>query len=701
MDHPEQSSSAMDLTQIEQLLADARSAAEKGDFAEARNGYVQVVALQERLLGSEHPDTVISRQRLGSVLIEAGEFSAAHTILEQSLRSAEAVFGARHEHTARALSDFGAAVYSLGDYTQARALTEQAIQLREELLGSDHPDTIESMNNLGVILGRLGDDKRSLKVHEEALQRAERSLGENHIRTADALNNLGVRYAAQKKTYRKARQYYERSLAIFDQLYNRSHPRIAVLLNNLAAVLSDLGDDQQARHLLERSLVLHEEHFGSTHPGVAFVLTNLGDIFSRTEEQTAARTYYEKALVIRARELGPQHPYTLNSLEKLLILLGDMDDQRSMMAAMGLYPIFNALATAAGHPDASPFLPGARLNVEQAGQQLMAEIERMALTHRQRAVEPDGQDSLHQVLQLEEEASTQADAGDFRAAYTLLTQAIALREAQQGVDHPDLIPLLEQLANVLPQVGQRKAVLALRQRIADIATRQLGPGHAITTQALTELMMAQIYEYGDHAGQETQERLLAGMIETLGEDDPHVQMIRGSIERIREYAPEEEDRLDGLSRSERREEALAEPNPLADELLADVATVDWANLDHAYGSAADVPELLRLVLADNQELREEGFEALFSNIWHQGTVYEASAYAVPFLLRMLADPRTPDRYGVLNLLSSLASGNSYIDVHHDEASEHSNFRMMLAKQGRDFDSELQQELAMFRRPMRL
>ena len=93
--------------------------------------------------------------------------------------------------------------------------------------------------------------------------------------------------------------------------------------------------------------------------------------------------------------------------------------------------------------------------------------------------------------------------------------------------------------------------------------------------------------------------------------------------------------------------------------------IPWRDLTHAYGSAKDVPGLLRaLRTAPPDRPGEEGpLWQLFGNIWHQGTVYEATAYAVPFLIDIASDPRTPDRAGVLSLLAEIARSNSYRDIH--------------------------------------
>jgi PcrA/UvrD tudor domain len=93
--------------------------------------------------------------------------------------------------------------------------------------------------------------------------------------------------------------------------------------------------------------------------------------------------------------------------------------------------------------------------------------------------------------------------------------------------------------------------------------------------------------------------------------------------------------------------------------------IPWNDLTHAYGSAADVPDLLRSLGTASPDLQGEDSPLwqLFGNIWHQGTVYEATAYAVPFLIELAVDRRTPDRVGILSLLAEIAKGNSYREVH--------------------------------------
>ena len=63
----------------------------------------------------------------------------------------------------------------------------------------------------------------------------------------------------------------------------------------------------------------------------------------------------------------------------------------------------------------------------------------------------------------------------------------------------------------------------------------------------------------------------------------------------------------------------------------------WASLEHAYGSAADIPALLRR-LAEEPDSDEGGdpWYTLWSALAHQGDVYPASFAAVPHIVRILA-----------------------------------------------------------------
>lgn len=128
-------------------------------------------------------------------------------------------------------------------------------------------------------------------------------------------------------------------------------------------------------------------------------------------------------------------------------------------------------------------------------------------------------------------------------------------------------------------------------------------------------------------------------------------------------------------------------------MLEGLDAIDWASLTHAHGPATDVPERLRSLLSEDPEVRTEAIAGLHETIWHQGTVYPASAAAVPLLYELLLHPDVQDKGGIVNLLACIADGRGHLEVHaRDDDGERAG-RSMLGKRGRSLEDALAQEAA--------
>ncbi len=92
-------------------------------------------------------------------------------------------------------------------------------------------------------------------------------------------------------------------------------------------------------------------------------------------------------------------------------------------------------------------------------------------------------------------------------------------------------------------------------------------------------------------------------------------------------------------------------------VLQRLESVPWGELSHAFGNAGDVPGLLRALTSKDAVQREDALFELFGNIWHQGTVYEATAYAVPFLVELAVDRTISGRAEILGLIGWIAASD--------------------------------------------
>lgn len=90
--------------------------------------------------------------------------------------------------------------------------------------------------------------------------------------------------------------------------------------------------------------------------------------------------------------------------------------------------------------------------------------------------------------------------------------------------------------------------------------------------------------------------------------------------------------------------------------LETLESVPWDDLNHAYGSAGDIPATLRALAGNDVEDRRQALNELYGNIFHQGTRYQASPHAIPFLFELAGYPDVADRAHILILLAHLALG---------------------------------------------
>lgn len=128
-------------------------------------------------------------------------------------------------------------------------------------------------------------------------------------------------------------------------------------------------------------------------------------------------------------------------------------------------------------------------------------------------------------------------------------------------------------------------------------------------------------------------------------------------------------------------------------MLDGLDEINWSQLHHAYGEASDVPALIRKLLSQDKDERDKAVHELFGNIWHQGTVYEASSHAVPSLYELLKLPETPDKLIVAFLLADLATGRSYLYQHVKNEKDKVTWQKILAERGETLEDAIAREQA--------
>ena len=279
-----------------------------GQYAGAEPLLRRALAIQEKTLGPEHPETATSLNNLAYLLESTGDYAAAEPLCRRALAVREQVLGPEHPDSATSCSDLAGLLADKGDYAAAEPLCRRALAISERVLGPEHPDTALSYEHLAVLLADNGDYATAEPLLRRALAVREQVLGPEHPQTATILNNLAEMLRATGN-FAEAESLCRRSLAIREKVLGPEHPRTAVTLNNLAALLRDEGDYPESAHLYRRILSTGERILArsdSLVPSIMQVMANSHNELAfhthvPAEEWAEAEAHYQGASDLFAR----------------------------------------------------------------------------------------------------------------------------------------------------------------------------------------------------------------------------------------------------------------------------------------------------------------------------------------------------------------------------------------------------------------
>ena len=121
----------------------------------------------------------------------------ARTLLEASADACERILGLDHPDTLLSRNNLAGAYQDADRLTDALPLLETTLATRERVLGPDHPDTLASRNNLAVAYqdaGQLTDGPPALRGHPQHLRTRPRP---RPPRYPDERNNLAQARSAK------------------------------------------------------------------------------------------------------------------------------------------------------------------------------------------------------------------------------------------------------------------------------------------------------------------------------------------------------------------------------------------------------------------------------------------------------------------------------------------------------------------------
>lgn len=166
---------------------------------EAEKLQTQVVESYKRLLGDEHPDTLVAMGDLAATYSEMDRLEEAKALQVKLVEACQRVLGTDHPETLNAETNLATTLSHMNQWDEAAKLQEKTVEVYRRTLQDKHPDTLSAIGGLAHSYTKLGR-----WVEAEALQVIvvdgwrSRQIGHEHPRYKRA-NSLLQEIRSQRK----------------------------------------------------------------------------------------------------------------------------------------------------------------------------------------------------------------------------------------------------------------------------------------------------------------------------------------------------------------------------------------------------------------------------------------------------------------------------------------------------------------------
>jgi tetratricopeptide (TPR) repeat protein len=260
---------------IGERLAQACLAA--GRAADAVPWFQWVLTSRIRALGPDHSAVIEARRSLGHALMTAGQFEEAVSVLDGAVRDYERVRGADHLDTLGARDELADAYSAAGQAGPALQLRQQTLKQLEIRQGARHPDTIATRQKLADAFLANGRPKDAISQYKRTLADRERILGADHLDTIETRVSLGTAYQSTGKIT-STLQLYEQARVGYDRVLGADHPDTLAHNANLAAMYSMAGRLTDATTLLRDTVLRCEQTLPAGDPLTESVRASLAEM---------------------------------------------------------------------------------------------------------------------------------------------------------------------------------------------------------------------------------------------------------------------------------------------------------------------------------------------------------------------------------------------------------------------------------------
>ena len=256
---------------------------------------------------------------MGNVYGALGLYLQSKPLLTKALDIRLRILGPQHPDTLLTMRHLAATLGDNGEFAEAEKINRQLLAIQKRVLASKDPERIKTMNNLAAALRGLGRYEEAELLLRQTVDDARKELGPDHPLTLNIASHLSEILTEEKK-YAEAEKLGRETLAIARQAPEPDRVATCLILTNLAFTLGSENQFADGAAITREALELSRQLYGPESARTLLLRNNLGYFELHAGQLTEAEQEFRETLDIERRVLGPANPYTAETKENLAAL---------------------------------------------------------------------------------------------------------------------------------------------------------------------------------------------------------------------------------------------------------------------------------------------------------------------------------------------------------------------------------------------
>ena len=325
--------------------------------------------------------------------------------------------------------------------------------------------------------------------------------------------------------YLLAERPIKEALRLVQQTPDTDQQPIAAYLGAVAHLFYQKGNFDQAEDYFLQALAIYEKYVGLQHPSAVCTFSGLGNINLALAKYDRAERFFWDALNLWQQMPEPQHPLlctSLKGLAQLYIARGKYPQAEQYLQKerahleQTLQPLHPSLAQNLNDCALLSIDQGKYNQVESLIKQSLAILEQtVGLQHpiAGRAFDALGRLSYVQGKYIQ---------GSYTAAGQAFQKAQSIREQALGVEHPDVLTTINNLADVYTIQSKWNVAEELYKYVLALRTRIFGEGHPAVAQTLQSMAQLSFQLRRYDKTEQLYKQVVSIREKVLGPDHPEV-----------------------------------------------------------------------------------------------------------------------------------------------------------------------------------